>query len=717
MVLRPALNLSRRHRTHGSPDEDEHGCTREKDKRCDPGFASGIELLDRQNVQDGNLVGIRWIDQDVEFRTGPVRGHPFFDLVPDACDPVAGGVQVELIWACLEFVAQAAAQRECRPDAMPGRRAVHVERASPDVGWRLDPARVDGVLPVASPQRDDQHQEAAKQHEAADQNADPANAGFTRIGGDLHLLSAWTDVVEPYQIDVLAFAVLRHLEKIDDTQETRLARQLPSDIRKTYWLDRVHLDLTLFHPVPVADFDVGPHPYSDAASDFAATNSLAKTLGEYHEESLHPAEDRSLRQGGLAGDCDRILAKGAGRVPGAAQQARTGRYFRMAGLGGITHFAQPDAGRSAEGVPVAECVRTEPSATIAHCETEWLRFQESARQVCHPIGVPLLPSERVGKRFLNPVPTTVGGISIMFKAGPRIFFGRAARSPKYALGPFNTDADVFAKSPDSGLRVTWIGHSTSLVEVDGIRLLIDPVWDERAAPVQWSGPKRFFPAPLALEDLPPIDAVLISHDHYDHLGAGTIRQLAHMEKLRKARWITTLGVENILRALGVDPTWCTALNWTEKVTIGSVIITALPARHFSGRSLFNRFETLWASFAVNGPRHRIYYGADSGEWPGFRNIGEEFGPFDLTMLEIGASNPLWADIHMGPEGAVRSFSALGGHGLLMPIHWGLFDLAFHHWTQPIESLFAVDDLRLWSPTPGIPSEVVPGQQIRSDWWR
>ena len=300
-----------------------------------------------------------------------------------------------------------------------------------------------------------------------------------------------------------------------------------------------------------------------------------------------------------------------------------------------------------------------PSATIAHCENGCLRFQESARKVCHPIDVPLLPSEREGKRFLNPVPTTVAGISILFKAGPRILFGRAARLPKYALGPFHTDASVFAKSPDSGLRVTWIGHSTSLVEVDGIRLLIDPVWDERAAPMQWTGPKRFFPAPLALEDLPPIDAVLISHDHYDHLGAGTIRRLAHMEKLRKARWIATLGVEDILRALGVDPTRCTALNWTGKATIGSVTITALPARHFSGRSLFNRFETLWASFAVTGPRHRIYYGADSGEWPGFRNIGEEFGPFDLTMLEIGASNPLWPDIHMGPEGAVRSFRCSG----------------------------------------------------------
>jgi L-ascorbate metabolism protein UlaG (beta-lactamase superfamily) len=329
----------------------------------------------------------------------------------------------------------------------------------------------------------------------------------------------------------------------------------------------------------------------------------------------------------------------------------------------------------------------------------------------------LMPAKREGKKFLNPVPAKVGGLSLIFKIGPRFFLGAAARSPKHSLGPFHTDPRIFATSSRSGLRITWMGHSTSLVEIDGIRLLIDPVWDERAAPTQWAGPKRFFRAPLAFQDLPTIDAVVISHDHYDHLGAGTIHMLANMPQFENARWITPLGVEKILHTLGVNATRCTALNWTENVTVGSVMVTALPARHFSGRSLFNRFETLWASFAFVGPKHRVYYGADSGEWDGFVDIGRQFGPFDLTMLEIGASDPLWADIHMGPEGAVRSFRALGGHGLLMPIHWGLFDLALHAWMKPIESVFAVEDLGLWSPTPGIPSEVSPGEEIRSDWWR
>jgi L-ascorbate metabolism protein UlaG (beta-lactamase superfamily) len=196
-----------------------------------------------------------------------------------------------------------------------------------------------------------------------------------------------------------------------------------------------------------------------------------------------------------------------------------------------------------------------------------------------------------------------------------------------------------------------------------------------------------------------------------------VRRLARMGNLQQTRWITTLGVGTILAGLGVVRARTAELDWTEQVQIGSLTITALPARHFSGRSLFNRFETLWASFALIGPKHRVYYGADSGEWYGFREIGERFGPFDLTMLEIGASDPLWRDIHMGPEGAVRSFRKLGGHGLFMPIHWGLFDLALHPWQQPIETITAVEDLKVWSPTPGVPTEVICGVEVRSDWWR
>lgn len=331
--------------------------------------------------------------------------------------------------------------------------------------------------------------------------------------------------------------------------------------------------------------------------------------------------------------------------------------------------------------------------------------------------MPFKRAERVNRRFINPVPTAVGGLSTLFKVGPKFLLDTAKRSPSRPLGPFSTDTAIYGSAPDSGLRITWIGHSSSIIEIDGVTLLIDPVWDERAAPTQWAGPKRFFPPPISLDDLPPIDVILLSHDHFDHLGEGTVRRLARMERMQQARWIAPLGVGAILARFGIDPTQCTELDWTEQAAIGSLTITALPARHFSGRSLFNRFQTLWASFTLIGPRHRVYYGADSGEWNGFREIGEAFGPFDLSMLEIGAYDPLWANIHMGPEGAVRTFRALGNQGLLMPIHWGLFDLALHAWQQPIESIVGVEDLKLFSPTPGTPTEVVPGQEVRSDWWR
>jgi len=333
------------------------------------------------------------------------------------------------------------------------------------------------------------------------------------------------------------------------------------------------------------------------------------------------------------------------------------------------------------------------------------------------MNMTLRPAQRDGRRYLNPIPTNTGGLSVMFKIAPSFFFRAAARSPGVPPGPFHTDPRVYDSQPHSGLRVTWFGHSSSLVEIDGVRILIDPVWDKRASPTRWSGPKRFFSAPLALEDMPPIDVVLISHDHYDHLGAGTIRRLAQSAAARNARWVTTRGVGAILSRLGVDLSHCKQLDWTESAQVGALTITAMPARHFSGRGLFNRFQTLWASFVLAGPSHKVFYGADSGEWSGFREVGQNFGPFDLTMLEIGASNPLWIDIHMGPQGAVRTFHALGGRGLFMPIHWGLFDLGLHYWTDPIVSIFAVEDLPLWSPNPGTPTEVVPGQTIRSEWWR
>lgn len=340
-------------------------------------------------------------------------------------------------------------------------------------------------------------------------------------------------------------------------------------------------------------------------------------------------------------------------------------------------------------------------------------------------------AEQKGRKYLNPVPTTTGGLSLILKVLPLYLSNREEAEPNPPLPAFRTDPAAWATPPAGGLRVTWFGHSGFLIELDGLRILVDPVWEERASPVQFFGPKRFFPPTLSLEDLPPIDCVLVSHDHYDHLGAQTIRRLSLLNATARARWVTSAGVGKRLRKFGVPDGHITELDWTQSVEVAgadlgpSVTITSMPARHFSGRGLIDRYSTLWASFVLEGPKHRVYFGADSGYWPGFGEIARRFGRFDLVMLEVGAFHPLWAQIHMGPDGAAKSWgdiaAAVGREnaGLLMPIHWGLFNLALHGWRWPverIEELASAEGIPLWLPEPGRPTEVVPATPLRSGWW-
>lgn len=343
------------------------------------------------------------------------------------------------------------------------------------------------------------------------------------------------------------------------------------------------------------------------------------------------------------------------------------------------------------------------------------------------MNVPLLArAKKIGRKFQNPVDTPMVGFGLMPKMLKLYLANREETVPRVQLGPFRTDPRVYEKEPASGLRITWMGHSAMLVEIDGLGVLVDPVWDKRSSPVSWAGPKRFFDAPLPLTELPPIDVVLISHDHYDHLGAQTIRELSRLKSAKHAQWITSLGVGKRLQGFGVKKERIAELDWTESLTVKGVRnsaelkISALPSRHFSGRGLFDRFDTLWSSFVLKGNQHNIYFGADSGLWEGFAEIGKQFGPFDLAMLEIGAYNDLWKSIHMGPDGAVEAFTELCTSALLMPIHWGLFNLALHAWRQPIERITELADssgIKLWSSTPGTPTEVIAGQELRSNWWR
>ena len=177
-------------------------------------------------------------------------------------------------------------------------------------------------------------------------------------------------------------------------------------------------------------------------------------------------------------------------------------------------------------------------------------------------------AEKQGGKFLNPVPTDVGGVRVVFKVLPQYVNNRAQVEPKRPLGPFRTDAGVYSAEPSSGLRVTWFGHSASLIEIDGMRVLVDPVWEQRASPFEFMGPKRFFQPTITLQALPKIDVVLISHDHYDHLGANTVRQLAKVPGAAGARWVTSMGVGERLRGFGVPAERIAELDWTESVEVG-----------------------------------------------------------------------------------------------------------------------------------------------------
>lgn len=337
-------------------------------------------------------------------------------------------------------------------------------------------------------------------------------------------------------------------------------------------------------------------------------------------------------------------------------------------------------------------------------------------------------AEKKGQRFQNPVPTTMAGpLTILTKILPRHLANKAETAPKRPLGPFHTDSSMYYRPPETGLRITWFGHAASLVEIDGVRVLIDPVWGKRASPREWLGPVRFFAPTMELEDLPPIDVVLLSHDHYDHLDAFTIKQLATLNVSSRARYVCPLGVGKVLRTCGVDEKHITELDWTQSTTVAGaelgveIKIAAWPTRHFSGRGLLDRFTTLWNCYVLEGPKHRVLYGGDTGYWDGFGPIAAEYERFDVSMLPIGAFDPLWRAIHMGPEDALQAYRDMGGPekaGLLMPVHWGLFNLALHGWRQPIDHLteLAGEDVPLFSPTPGEPVDVVAGKEVRSGWW-
>ncbi|GEE01069.1 hypothetical protein nbrc107696_15150 [Gordonia spumicola] len=289
----------------------------------------------------------------------------------------------------------------------------------------------------------------------------------------------------------------------------------------------------------------------------------------------------------------------------------------------------------------------------------------------------------VGGVFANvePVPDSEG-------PGPAVFVDMLRR-PGKPTGVLPVLRPAFADAP-AGLTITWLGHATAVVDIDGVRILLDPVLSARCSPSQLVGPKRLHTVPVAAADLPPIDVVLLSHDHYDHLDHPTITTIAASQP--NARFVAPIGVDAHLEAWGVARARIHTADWRGSVelTVRGVTLTfgCERARHFSGRG-FTRNDTLWASWAVVGPAHSFFFSGDTGFTDAYREVGERYDTFDATLIAIGAYDVLWPDIHLNPEEGVTVHGLVNGGGrdsLLIPIHWGTFNLARHSWGDPIARL-------------------------------
>jgi L-ascorbate metabolism protein UlaG (beta-lactamase superfamily) len=321
------------------------------------------------------------------------------------------------------------------------------------------------------------------------------------------------------------------------------------------------------------------------------------------------------------------------------------------------------------------------------------------------------------RRFAYPLPTpmsmsakdTLGVVREMIAGQPK---DRPARPIEVAA----YEPQQPAADGETRARVTWFGHSAVLIETDGKTLFIDPMLGRSPSPVPAIGGRRFSNRlPAQIEELPWLDAVILSHDHYDHLDYGTMKRMQRLV----GHFYVPLGVAAHLERWGVEAGRITECDWWEETQLGGILLACTPARHFSGRSLGDRDATLWCSWVIRSREASIFFSGDSGYGPHFEEIGAKYGPFDLTCMECGQYDERWALIHMRPEETVAAHQDVRG-GLLLPIHWGAFKLALHAWTDPIERVRrAALERGAALTTPRIGETVVVGaaEPPASAWWR
>lgn len=295
------------------------------------------------------------------------------------------------------------------------------------------------------------------------------------------------------------------------------------------------------------------------------------------------------------------------------------------------------------------------------------------------------------------------------------FFGEQQREPDGAVPSIALDVADLHDKPQPGLRAIWLGHASVLVEIDGYRILTDPVLSQRVSPFQFFGPKRTHKPPVELEQLTGIDAVVISHNHYDHLDEATVRHLA----AEGTTFFVPLGVGQYFEDWNIPDTQIVEMEWWQTAKVGALTITSTPNRHYSSRGLLDYKATHWSSWSIAGNEHKVFYSGDTGYSRLFAEIGQRLGPFDLNILKVGAYGPgqAWTDIHMTPEEAVQVHLDIGGKRML-PVHWMTFNLALHDWDEPIKrSLKAATSAGVEIATPKIGEIISADQPIENEpWW-